>query len=83
MFKKLMFWIYGMKEYDMNWVFVCSKGDAVDYVKIFNDYFDGADYADAYIKRHDNDAELPNYRANEFYRTEQLTVSLIRETANT
>jgi len=80
MFKKFLFWIYGMKEYDMNWIFVCSRDDVVDHVKIFNDFFDGADYADEFIKQFDPDAELPNYRANEFYRNNEVTVSLIRET---
>lgn len=79
MFQKILFWIYGMKEYDMNWVLVCSRGDVVNFVKIFNDFFEGADYADEYIKKIDPDSELPNYRANEFYRSEDLTISLVRE----
>lgn len=82
MLNKILFWICGIKECDMNWVLICSEGDVVNYVRVFNDFFDGADYADQRIRQHDPDADLPNYRANEFYRSEDLTVSLVRESVS-
>jgi hypothetical protein len=63
----------------MSWIFLVIENNIAKEIKIFDDYYEGADYADNFIKKIDINQDLPNYRVGEFYRNNRLTVSYCRD----
>lgn len=63
----------------MSWVFLVIENNIAKEIKIFEDYYEGADYADNFIKKIDTNQDLPNYRVGEFYKNNSLTVSYCRD----
>lgn len=69
----------------MSWVFVVVRDNSVEQVKVFDDFWVGADYADSFIEKIDpvfakNGAGLPAYNRNESYKKDDLSVGLYRNT---
>jgi hypothetical protein len=65
----------------MSWAFIVVRDNTVERVKVFSDFWDGADYTDAFIKNIDPNfnGNLPAYNRNENYKNGDLTVGLYRE----
>ena len=64
----------------MNWIFIVCQDSSIEQVKVFKDYWEGAEYADNFIKRIEPGLEmLPKYNRGENYRNTNITVGLYRE----
>ena len=65
----------------MNWIFIAVRNSSVEQTKVFSDFWEGAEYADNFIKRIDLDfhGNFPAYNRNEYYRRDDLTVGLYKE----
>ena len=64
----------------MNWVFIICKDSAVEQVKVFKDFWEGAEFTDTFIKRIEPGvANLPEYNRGENYRNGDLTVGLYKD----
>ncbi len=64
----------------MNWIFIVCQDSNIEQVKVFKDYWEGANYTDNFIKRIEPGlGMLPEYNRGENYRNENITVGLYRE----
>ena len=65
----------------MNWIFVVVRNNLVERTKVFSDFWEGAEYADNFIKRIDLnfDGNFPSYNRNEYYRRNDLTIGLYKD----
>ena len=64
----------------MNWVFIVNRNNSVEQVKVFKDYWEGATFADNFIKRIEPGLEiLPDYNRGESYGNGDLTVGLYKD----
>jgi len=65
----------------MNWVFVVVRNNSVEKVKVFDDFWIGAEYTDNFIKMIDPlfHGNFPAYNRNENYTKDDLTVGLYKE----
>jgi len=64
----------------MNWVFVVARNNSVEQVKVFKDFWEGANFADNFIKRMEpSPTSLPAYNRGEYYTNDDLTVGLYPE----
>ena len=52
----------------MNWVFVVVRNNSVEQVKVFKDFWEGANFADNFIKRMEpSPVSMPAYNRGEYY----------------
>jgi hypothetical protein len=64
----------------MNWVFVVARNNSVEQVKVFKDFWEGANFADNFIKRIEPGVgNLPEYNRGEYYKNDDLTIGLYPE----
>jgi hypothetical protein len=64
----------------MNWVFAVVRNNSVEQVKVFKDFWEGANFADNFIKRIEPGvANLPEYNRGENYRNGDLSVGLYKD----
>lgn len=65
----------------MSWAFVVVRNNSVEKLKIFSDFWDGAEYTDDFIKSIDSlfDGNFPAYNRGENYKNNDLTIGLYRE----
>jgi hypothetical protein len=64
----------------MSWIFIVCRNNTVEQVKIFKDYWEGANYTDVFIRRIEPSISmLPNYNRNESYKNNDLSVGLYKD----
>jgi len=68
-----------LEESHMKWVFLCLRNNSPEVVKVFTDFFKGAEFADSFIKKIDADCVLPDYRKNEHFHNGELSIGLFKE----
>lgn len=77
----------------MNWTFVVVRNNLVEQIKVFSDFWKGAEYTDNFIRSIDDDFAnkneepvsflgFPAYNRNEYYRKNDLTVGLYKESSD-
>lgn len=69
----------------MSWAFIVVRNNIVEQVKVFDDFWVGADYTDNFIEKIDpgfakGGTGLPSYNRNEYYKKDDLSVGLYRNT---
>lgn len=65
------------------WAFVVCRDNCVETIKFFDDYFEGEQYSNEFIRKIDPKInEMPHYRQNEFFKNKELSVGLYKETRN-
>ena len=67
----------------MNWVFIVSRNNSVEKVKVFSDFWEGCSYADDFIRHIDNNfangsIAFPAYNRGEYYTKDDLMVGLFK-----
>lgn len=64
----------------MNWIFIVCRNNTVEQVKTFKDYWEGADFADNFIKRVEPGlGDPPSYNKGEYYKNDDLTIGLYND----
>lgn len=64
----------------MNWVFIVSRDNTIERVRIFADYWVGCAFADNFIRSIDSSmTDMPAYHKGESYTKDDLSVGLYRE----
>ncbi len=64
----------------MNWIFIVCRDCSIEQVKVFKDFWEGANYTDNFIKRIEPGIEmLPVYNRGENYRNGNLIVGLYKD----
>lgn len=64
----------------MVWAFIVCRENSVDRVRIFEDYFEGEQFANNFISQINPDIkEFPKYRQSEFYRNDDISIGLYRD----
>lgn len=64
----------------MIWVFVVVRDNSVEQVKFFKDFWEGASFADNFIKRIEPGLSyFPAYNRGECYKNADLTIGLYKE----
>jgi len=62
------------------WAFIVCRENCVEHFKFFDDYFEGEQYANEFIKKINPEiTDMPRYRQNEFFRNDNLTVGLYKD----
>lgn len=61
----------------MRWVFIVARNGSVEKIKVFNDYFDGEDYANEYLRIDFGiTKDYPKYRKGERYQNADSGISV-------
>jgi len=64
----------------MNWVFIVTRDNVVEQVKVFKDFWEGANFADNFIKRIEPGiGDLPAYNRGENYKNGNLTIGVYKD----
>lgn len=64
----------------MSWIFIVVRDNSVEQVKVFKDFWEGADYTDNFIKRIEPGIEhLPSYNKGENYINNNFTIGLYKD----
>lgn len=64
----------------MRWILIVNRDNVPEIIKVFDDYFEGADQTDKLITEFFSVTEnFPNYRNNEYYHKDGLTIGLYKE----
>lgn len=62
------------------WAFIVCRDNCVETIKLFEAYFEGEKYSDIFIRGVDpNLKEMPKYRQNEFFKNEELSIGLYKQ----
>jgi len=67
----------------MNWSFIVVRNNVVEQTKTFSDFWEGAKHTDNFIAKIDENfgngsLSFPAYNRGEFYRKDDLTVGLYK-----
>jgi len=61
----------------MRWVFIVSKKNVIENIKVFDNYFEGEKFTDDFLLKINPTIGLfPKYREGEFYKNEDITIGL-------
>lgn len=64
----------------MNWVFIVTRDNVVEQVKVFKDFWEGANFADNFIKRIEPSLPFfPAYNRGENYKNGNLTIGVYKD----
>lgn len=66
------------------WIFIVVRNNTIEKLKIFKDFWEGADFTDQFISMIDptlkeRNGGFPAYNRGEYYKTEELTIGLFKE----
>lgn len=62
------------------WAFIVCRDNCVETIKFFEDYFEGEQYSNEFIKKISPEiTEMPRYRQSEFFQNSELSVGLYKE----
>jgi hypothetical protein len=67
----------------MSWTFVVVRDNTVEQTKVFEDFWAGAEFTDAFIKNVDSEMPdvskgFPAYNRGEYYKKDNLSVGLYK-----
>lgn len=61
------------------WVFIVTRNNSVETVRVFNSYNEGCIYTNNFINRIEPGLDMmPNYEANECYKNDDLNIGLYK-----
>lgn len=66
----------------MDWIFIVCRDNNIEQVKVFQDFWEGANFTDNFIKRIEPSPKFfPAYNRGEYYKNGDLTVGLYKSVA--